>query len=112
MNKKENPQIPPRITRRDFLKAAFGIISGFLTVVFSWPLFSLLLNPRTKKEEERYVQVPNFSSVPVGKPTKLTFQYIEEQAFLRQNIFYDIWVIKHSPTQAKVFSPLCTHLSC
>jgi menaquinol-cytochrome c reductase iron-sulfur subunit len=63
-------------------------------------------------EKDNFVKVPYFPSVPVGKPTKLTFQYIEQQAFLRQNMFYDIWVIKHSDTEAKVLSPLCTHLSC
>jgi menaquinol-cytochrome c reductase iron-sulfur subunit len=112
MSKKNSSPISTPMTRRDFFKVAFGALSGFLTLALSWPLFSFLISPPSTEEKSNFVKVPNFSSIPVGKPTKLTFQYIEEQAFLRQNIFYDIWVIKQSPTQARVLSPLCTHLSC
>ena len=112
MNKKNQPPVGAPMTRRDFFKVAFGALSGLITVMFSWPLFSFLMNPRGESEKDNFVKVPNFSSVPVGKPTKMTFQYIEQQAFLRQNMFYDIWVIKHSPTEARVLSPMCTHLSC
>lgn len=102
----------PSVSRRDFFKMAFGAIFGLLVVFFSWPLAAFLLSSKSKKGGDQFIKVPNFSSVPVDQPTKLTFQYIDEQAFLRQNTFYDIWVLKHSNTEAKVFSPLCTHLSC
>lgn len=101
------------MSRRNFFKVGFSVLMGFLTIIFGWPLFSFLLgSARGRGEKENFVKVPDFGSLPIGKPTKLTFQYVEEQAFLRQNTFYDVWVIKSSSTEAKVFSPLCTHLSC
>jgi Rieske Fe-S protein len=42
----------------------------------------------------------------------MTFPYIHKNSFLTQNEFLDVWVIKHSPTEATVYSPICTHLSC
>jgi menaquinol-cytochrome c reductase iron-sulfur subunit len=99
------------MTRRHFFKVAFTAMAGVITALFSWPLFAFLFNPRSK-DEEKFVKVPDFSRVPVDRPTKLTMEYIDEQAFLRQNTFYDIWVIRHSSGEVTVFSPLCTHLSC
>ena len=100
------------MNRRDFLKWMFGALAGALTLALSWPFFSYLLSPSSRKEKEKYIKVPRFSSVVLEKPTKLVFQYVEEEGFLRQNLFYDIWVIKHSASEATVFSPMCTHLNC
>ena len=110
---KEEPSFSSSpMSRREFFKVAFITISGFIAAMAAWPFVSFLLNPNGKNEGERFVKVPHFPSVPVGKPAKLTFQYIEDQAFLRQNMFYDVWVIKSPSGEATVFSPLCTHLSC
>ena len=101
-----------KITRRDFFKVAFGLLTGFITLLFGWPLTSFLIGSGSKNKKDNFVKVPNFAAVPTGTPTKLTFQYIEEEAFLRRNVFYDVWVLKTSPKEAKIYSPFCTHLSC
>src|SRR5262245_33428000 len=88
-----------QMSRREFFKVAFGVITGLLAAMMSWPLFSFLLNSKEKEDGEKFVKVPNFKSVAVGKPTKLTFQYIEDQGFIRQNMFYDVWIIKSSPSE-------------
>jgi len=82
-----------------------------MACMFTWPLLSFLA-PASREASEDFVKVPDFSSIPFNKPTKLTFQYVDNEAFLRQNEFHDIWVIKHSPTEVTVYSPLCTHLGC
>jgi menaquinol-cytochrome c reductase iron-sulfur subunit len=111
MNHEDPAPLQDPLDRRNFFKIMFGMLSGLITVMFSWPLLSFLA-PASREKEEDFVKVPNFGTVPVGKPTKLTFQYINNEAFLRQNEFHDVWVIKRSTTDVTVFSPLCTHLSC
>jgi menaquinol-cytochrome c reductase iron-sulfur subunit len=108
-----NSKNTENISRRDFFKIIFGAIAGILTFSFSWPFMSFLISSSFREEQEgKYVKVPNFSSIPLDTPTKMTFEYIDQEAFLGRNVFYDVWVLKSSETQATVFSPLCTHLSC
>jgi menaquinol-cytochrome c reductase iron-sulfur subunit len=111
MSHEELTPLEEPVERRDFFKMMFTILGGLMTFMFSWPLLSFLA-PASRQGEENFVKVPNFASIPQDKPTKLTFQYVNNEAFLRQNEFHDIWVIKRSPTDVTVFSPLCTHLSC
>jgi menaquinol-cytochrome c reductase iron-sulfur subunit len=111
MSHEESTSLPESVDRRSFFKMMFGFLTGLITLMFGWPLFSFL-SPASREKEEDFVKVPNFGGVSLNKPTKLTFQYINNEAFLRQNEFHDIWVIKHSATDVTVFSPLCTHLSC
>lgn len=113
MNSTNGSNKNTEVNRRGFFKLMFGGIAGFLTLTFSWPFMSFLIGSSFREEQEgKYVKVPNFSTVPEGTPTKMTFEYVDQEAFLGRNSFYDIWVIKHSDNEAVVFSPLCTHLSC
>jgi menaquinol-cytochrome c reductase iron-sulfur subunit len=106
-------QILPPVNRRDFLKSVFGMIAGYLIFMITWPLFAFLTSSFSNKEDEdQFVKVPDFVSIPEGEPTKMMFQYVHRDAFLQKNEFLDLWVIKHSSTEVTVFSPLCTHLSC
>jgi menaquinol-cytochrome c reductase iron-sulfur subunit len=98
--------------RRKFLTTSFGLIGGLVAVFMSWPLVSFLLGEKDQGREDAFVKVPNFPQVPLNKPTKLTFGFTQQQAFLAREEFNSIWVIKHSDDAATVYSPICTHLSC
>lgn len=111
MSHQEPTPLDEPVERRQFFKMVFALLGGFITFMFSWPLLSFL-SPAAWQGDADFVKVPHFPKVPLDQPTKLTFQYINHDAFLRQNEFHDIWVIKRSPTDVTVFSPLCTHLSC
>ena len=99
--------------RRDFLKRIFGIMIGFIVLILSGPFFSFLVSPfYSEEKKKKFVKVPDFASIPEDTPTRMTFPYVHKDAFLTQNEFLDVWVIKHSAGEATVYSPLCTHLSC
>jgi len=108
----QRPNDPEDIKRRDFIKGLFAMFTGALTVFLSWPFISFLLPVTSSSKKDSFVKVPNFPAVPVGVPSKMTFEDMHEQAFIKTNTVYDIWVIKHSETEATVYSPLCPHLNC
>ena len=54
------------------------------------------------------VQVP----VPIGQPVRLAFAQVTQDAFLSEEQTLEVSVVKHSDSEASVFSPICPHLGC
>lgn len=105
-------QEPEDIQKRNFIKGLTAAVLGFLSLALTWPLVSYLVPASNEGAGEKFIKVPNFPAIPIGKPTKMTFQDVDVQAFITSHVVYDIWVIKHAADKATVFSPLCTHLNC
>jgi menaquinol-cytochrome c reductase iron-sulfur subunit len=104
-------QDPEDIQKRNFIKALTAGVLGVMTFFLTIPFVTYLI-PANEGSEEKFIKVPNFPGVPTGKPTKMTFESVDKQAFITSNVVYDIWVIKHGGDQATVYSPLCPHLNC
>lgn len=103
---------PEDVKRRNFIKVLVASFGGFLAVFLNWPLIAYLFPAATEGAKGKFIKVPNFAAIPVGVPSKMTFEDVHQQAFLKSNVVYDIWVIKHSSSEATVYSPLCPHLNC
>ena len=103
---------PEDIKRRDFIKGLVGAVMGFLTLSMTWPFASYLIPLSSGAKEDRFIKVPNFPAIPVGTPSKMTFEDIHQDTFIKSKVVYDVWVIKHSNTEATVYSPVCPHLAC
>jgi menaquinol-cytochrome c reductase iron-sulfur subunit len=112
-HKKTLPPIDKEfMDRRRFIKVLLGSLGGVIAFFTAWPFMNFLVNPFFREQDGKFVHVPDFKTVAENVPTKLTFESIDQDAFLRRNVFYDIWVVKKSASEAVVYSPLCTHLSC
>lgn len=103
---------PEDLQRRDFCKVLVAAFSGFLGIFMTWPFIHFLLPVGSSEKGGKFIKVQNFPSIPVGVPTKMTFEQIHEQAFIKDTEVYDILVIKHSDSEATVYSPVCPHLNC
>jgi menaquinol-cytochrome c reductase iron-sulfur subunit len=98
--------------RRRFLKVAVGILSGVATVALAAPLVATLIGPMYRRQKVGFASVGRLDALPQGEPVNLTFSYESQEAYMRQASVHDVWVVKHSPTEVTVFSPICTHLGC
>jgi Rieske Fe-S protein len=103
---------PEEMGRRKFLACACGILAAPLAVVIGYPLVTSLVGDIYRKSKLLFSKLPGFSSAPQGQPTKLSFTYIKTDAYLRTETSEDVWVIKQSPAEATVFSPICPHMGC
>jgi menaquinol-cytochrome c reductase iron-sulfur subunit len=99
-------------SRRGFLKIATGILSAVIGVILAIPFLAALIGPIYKKKKVPFVKAGQVASLSEGQPVNLRFQYQSKDAFIRQLVTHDVWVIKHSNTELTVFSPICTHLGC
>jgi len=113
---KHNPtprsEEPEDISKRNFIKGLTAAILGFMTFFLTIPFVSYLIPASNEGAGNKFIKVPNFPVIPVGTPTKMTFEDLDVQAYITSNVVYDIWVIKHAADRATVYSPLCPHLNC
>ncbi len=104
--------LQPETTRRGFLKMITGLMSALVAATLAVPLIGGILGPSFRSKKPGWTKVGDISSVPVDVPTNMKFPYKTEDAYIRETVTNQVWVIKHSPTEVTVFSPICPHLGC
>jgi len=81
-------------------------------VAVGYPLVASLVGPIYRESKLQFAKTPGFADAPQGQPAKLEFTNVVTDAYLRTETSQEVWVIKHSPTEATVFSPICPHMGC
>jgi Rieske Fe-S protein len=105
-------ETPEAMRRRKFLMCACGIVAAPLAVAVGYPLAASLVGTIYRQSKLQFSKAPGFDSAPQGQPIKLNFPYVKTDAYLRTATSEDVWVIKQSPSEATVFSPICPHMGC
>jgi len=105
------------MTRRTFFKSATVGIGSFLTVLIGYPLIDSLVSGSkafVKKTFSKLGPVKEIANSfsPVKQPTKMNFSKTEQDAFVSFKKPEQVWVVKKSPDDIKVFSSICPHLGC
>lgn len=103
---------PVQESRRSFLKRASLALSGVMTVAVGWPLLGALVGPIYRRSKLDMAKVKALSDLPAEQPMELSFPQVVRDAYVRRTEYHNVWVVKHSPTKATVFSPICPHLGC
>jgi menaquinol-cytochrome c reductase iron-sulfur subunit len=103
---------PQDVQKRNFIKGLTASVLGVITLFLTIPFVQFLLPVTSEGDGNKFVKVPNFSKLAVGKPTKLSFESIDKQAYMVSSVVYDVWVTKLAEDKAVVYSPLCPHLNC
>ena len=97
--------------RRSFLKWLIGAMSALIGLITGIPFLRVVINS-APLQKLSYVEVGDISSLSIGQPQDMNFQVRVTDAYLQQEVTRSVWVIKHSPAEMTVFSPICTHLGC
>ncbi len=98
-------------SRRGFLKIAVGVLTSLYALIIGLPYLRALINSAPLRKLA-LTEVGDIGSLPTGQPVDMKFQVPSSDAYINQKVIQAVWVIKHSPTEATVFSPICTHLGC
>jgi Rieske Fe-S protein len=97
--------------RRSFLKLAIGTLSALGGLVLGLPILgTMLARPATRKAG--WTRIANLASLPIGRPVNIRFTVTERNAFIREEELHAVWVLKRSPEDISVLSPVCPHLGC
>lgn len=99
-------------TRRGFLKLMTGLMSALVAVALGVPLIGTIIGPSFRMKKPQWAKVGDISLLSLEQPTNMKFPFKTEDAYLRETVIHEVWVIKHSPSEITVFSPICPHLGC
>ena len=105
------------LTRRTFFKWITGGIGSFLAVIIGFPLITSIVSNSKAIIKSTFINLGSLGSIPNSinpeqQPTKLSFTRTDQDAFVSLNKPEQVWVVKKSPDDIKVFSSICPHLGC
>ncbi len=97
--------------RRSFLKWLVGAMSALIGLITAIPYLRVFISS-APLQRLSYAEVGDVTSLSIGQPQDMNFRVRVTDAYLQQEVTRSVWVIKHSPAELTVFSPICTHLGC
>lgn len=100
------------ISRRRFFQRVIGFLSALATLTLAIPFIAALIGPALEKRKTHFAKVAALDSLPLGEPVDVKYADLSTDAFMSHSSTYSVWIIKHSPTKATAFSPICPHLGC
>jgi len=104
---------PHRIERRDFVKMVTALLGSVMTFIVGIPAIGYLISPaQGKKETQSWIALGSLASYPVGVPVAFTFTRTTTNGWERTVSSYGVFVLHKGEGQVRVFSNICTHLSC
>ena len=102
----------PATSRRGFLRLMVGVLSALVAAAVAVPLIGAIIGPSFRMKKSQWVKVGGISSLAIEQPVNLKFPFKTQDAYVRETVTHDVWVIKHSSSEVTVFSPICPHLGC
>ncbi|MCX8060993.1 MAG: ubiquinol-cytochrome c reductase iron-sulfur subunit [Anaerolineales bacterium] len=103
----------PNLTRRQFVTVIGAAISTLIGAAVGLPAIGYLLSPALEKQEgESWILLGPLDNYPLNQPTLFTFTRTKKHGWEKTTTSYGVYVLRTSPTEVRVFSNVCTHLSC
>ena len=102
----------PATSRRGFLRLMVGVLSALVAAAVAVPLIGAIIGPSFRTKKSQWVKAGDISSLAIEQPVNLKFPFKTQDAYVRETVTQDVWVIKHFSSEVTVFSPICPHLGC
>jgi menaquinol-cytochrome c reductase iron-sulfur subunit len=104
----------PTLSRRDFVTVVTAFLGAIMGAVIGLPTLGFLISPALKSGggKENWISAGALENYPVGEPTPFSFTQAKINGWERTTNSYGVYVLRQSDTDIKVFSNICTHLSC
>jgi menaquinol-cytochrome c reductase iron-sulfur subunit len=101
-----------KASRRSFMLATIGTLSGLIGLVLGIPFLAALIGSAKRTKEEESADVTALDSLPLNQPVDLPFSQSFQDGFRRAEAVRRVWLIKTSASEVIAFSPICPHLGC
>jgi menaquinol-cytochrome c reductase iron-sulfur subunit len=98
--------------RSFFQKLAFGALAFLGSLAIGIPLIGTLIGPSFMKKRSPWAKIKGVDSLVPGQPREISFTDNKVDAFIRETVVRNVWIIKHTSSDITVFSPICPHLGC
>ena len=100
-------------SRRDFIKITTTIIGGFIGSVIVLPAIDYLISPALRtNQEDAWIDLGTLADYPLNTPKLFEFSRTKINGWERTVMTYGVFVVRRDEKNVRVFSNICTHLSC
>jgi menaquinol-cytochrome c reductase iron-sulfur subunit len=100
------------VSRRGFLGWMTGLLVLLGVLFNAVPFVGALVSKPAGGKKEDFVPVGPVSGLTPLTPVNLTFSDVEQDAYIKQTVTRNVWVVKQPTGAVTVFSPICPHLGC
>lgn len=101
------------LSRRDFVKIVGSFLGSVMGMVAGLPLIGYVISPALREEKaDIWVSLGALESYPMRVPTLFSFTQTQVNGWEKTVNSYGVYVLRKSLDDLKVFSNICTHLSC
>jgi menaquinol-cytochrome c reductase iron-sulfur subunit len=101
------------LNRRDFAKIVLTFLGSIMGIVLGLPAIGYLISPATKvQKSESWIPAGSLENYPLSVPTLFSFTRTTKNGWDKTVNSYGVYVLRSSEDQVKVYSNMCTHLSC
>lgn len=109
-----NRNSPPHdVSRSDFVKIVMSFLGTVMTGIIGIPAIGYLVSPATRKaESDAWIALGPLENYPIGVPTPFNFTRSTINGWEKTVNSYGVYIIRQDESQVRVFSNICTHLSC
>jgi Rieske Fe-S protein len=102
-----------RLSRREFTAIVMGFLGSIMGAVIGLPLIGYIISPVIKaKKIDDWVSLGALENYPIGIPTLFSFTRTKVNGWEQTTNSYGVYILRESESSVKVFSNVCTHLSC
>lgn len=99
--------------RRKFLSGIIGAVAGAVAFLVGLPAVGFLISPGLKKQnKEQWLTLGPISLLNPGVPTGFPFSRRIRDGWVESSQTGVAYAVTHDGENVKVFSNVCTHLSC
>jgi len=104
---------PSKLGRRSFVKVVLAFLGTIMGAVLGLPFINYFITPALNTgKKENWISVGPLQDYPIGTPTAFSFVRTQVNGWERSSHSYGVYVLRLSEDKVKVFSNVCTHLSC
>jgi len=104
---------PSKLDRRSFVKVVLSFLGSIMGAVLGLPFINYFMTPALQKTtQDEWVPAGALKEYPVGIPTPFSFVRTQVNGWERTSHSHGIYVLRQSEEDVRVFSNVCTHLSC
>ena len=101
------------LSRSDFVKVVTAFLGTLMGTITGLPVIGYIISPALGlKETEAWIPLGPLENYPIGIPQPFNFTRTRINGWEKTVNSHGVFVIRQDETQVRVFSNVCTHLSC
>jgi menaquinol-cytochrome c reductase iron-sulfur subunit len=101
------------LSRNGFVKVVVAMVGTAMGAIIGIPAIGYLISPATKiQKSNAWVPLGPLDKIPLGIPTLFNFTRTQINGWEKTVNSYGVYVWRKNEDEVKVFSNVCTHLSC